>query len=215
MPRTVLNGIIGGIGVSLIILGLGIPFPASSPALSLTSAGSLLFSVNHLPLFFASFLPASILSISIRSELLRRCTMGATKHAFYVPIYLILIPAFFWIVVVILHRLDAANRATLVKSGWLFEIHDSVNQQGGVAWNYWTLFDFSKVEHNALKSATTNIVLVVVIGVLNLPVYLPALGLALQEPVNMNHEFIGQGAANVLAGMAGTVPNVLVDPPVS
>lgn len=215
MPRTVLNGIIGGIGVSLIILGLGIPFPASSPPLSLASAGSILFSVNHLPLFFASFLPACLLSISVRSEFLGRCTMGATKNAFYVPIYLILIPAFFWIIVVILHRAGAADMATLVKSGWLFEIHDSVNQQGGVPWDYWTLFDFSKIEHNALKSATTNIVLVVVIGVLNLPVYLPALGLALQKPVNMDYEFIGQGAANVLAGMAGTVPNVLVDSPVS
>lgn len=56
----------------------------------------------------------------------------------------------------------------------------------------------------------TNIVLVVVIGVLNLPIYVPALGLALKVKVNTNHEFIGQGVANILAGVAGTAPNILV-----
>lgn len=143
--------------------------------------------------------------------------MGATKHAFYVPICLILLPTIFWVIVVILHRANAAGMATLVESGWLFKVQETVNHQEGVgvSWAYWTLFDFSKVDGHALKSAATNIVVVVVIGVINLPIYLPALGLALEESVNMNHEFIGQGAANILAGMAGTVPNILVDPPVS
>lgn len=52
--------------------------------------------------------------------------------------------------------------------------------------------------------------LLVVIGVLNLPIYVPALGSSLDVSVNMNHEFMGQGVANILAGLAGTVPNILV-----
>ena len=100
----------------------------------------------------------------------------------------------------------------LVKKGWLFTVVTSNNRQKGLgkAWIYWTLFDFTKVEYHALKSATTSIVFLVVIGVLNLPIYVPALGASLDVPVNMNHEFIGQGVANIMAGVAGTVPNILV-----
>ena len=100
----------------------------------------------------------------------------------------------------------------LVEKGWLFGIDDSVKPQSGIgfAWVYWTLFDFSKVDLHALKDATTNIVLLVIIGVLNLPIYVPALGSSLGVSVNMNHEFVGQGVANILAGLAGTVPNILV-----
>ena len=100
----------------------------------------------------------------------------------------------------------------LVKNGWLFGVDNSTKRKSGIglAWVYWTLFDFSKVEIHALKNATTNIVLLVIIGVLNLPIYVPALGSSLSVPVNMNHEFVGQGVANILAGLTGTVPNVLV-----
>ncbi len=100
----------------------------------------------------------------------------------------------------------------LIEKGWLFCIDDSSNRSSGIgfAWVYWTLFNFSRVDLHALKDVTTNIVLLVVIGVLNLPIYVPALGTSLGVPVNMDHEFIGQGVANILAGIAGTVPNILV-----
>ncbi len=61
-----------------------------------------------------------------------------------------------------------------------------------------------------MKNAIENIVLLVVIGVLNLPIYVPALAFSLNVPYDMNHEFFGQGAANILAGLAGTAPNILV-----
>lgn len=112
-----------------------------------------------------------------------------------------------------MHKANAHGMATLVYSGWLFKIEKSGKQQRygrGLSWAYWHLFDFNNVEMQALGSAATNIVLVVVIGVLNLPVYVPALGSSLRVPYNMDHEFIGQGAANLLAGFAGTVPNILV-----
>ena len=102
----------------------------------------------------------------------------------------------------------------LVNSGWLFDVDDSAKPQSGlgVAWVYWSLFDFSMVQIHALKNATTNIVLLVIIGVLNLPMYVPALGLSLNTPISMDHEFLGQGIANLLAGSVGTVPNILVRP---
>lgn len=105
----------------------------------------------------------------------------------------------------------------LISSGWLFDIESSTDGRSrtGLTWVYWTLFDFRKVHFTALKAATTNIVLLVVIGALNLPMYVPALGCSLGVPIHMNHEFIGQGAANILAGLAGTMPNILVSQMIS
>ena len=101
--------------------------------------------------------------------------------------------------------------AALADRGWLFQI-EKQQYGSGRSWVYWTLFDFSRVRLHALKNAITNIVLLIVIGVLNLPIYVPALALTLDTSFNMNREFLGQGAANILAGMAGTVPNILVSP---
>jgi len=208
----VLTGIIGGIGVSLFILGLGLPLPPLSPALTLSNAGTVLFGSNHLGLLFASCGPAFFLSFSLRSDFLHRWTLGKSQHAYYIPLYLLSIPILFWVTVAGLQVTDRAGTDMLVKKGWLFGVDDSAKRQSGIgsAWVYWTLFDFYKVDLHALKNATTNIVLLVVIGVLNLPIYVPALGSSLGVPVNMDHEFMGQGIANILAGVAGTVPNILV-----
>jgi len=211
-PKTVLTGIIGGIGVSLFVLGIGLPFPRSSPGLSLSSAGRMLFAVDHLGLLSASCIPAFFLSLSLRSNLLRRMTLGGTNHAYYVPLFFLFLPIVFWITVASLHKANSKGMTKLVNHGWLFEIGSSAKHESGIgnSWLYWKLFDFTKVEPRAFKSSMTNIVLVVVIGVLNLPIYVPALGLALKVKVNTNHEFIGQGVANILAGVAGTAPNILV-----
>ncbi|KAL9599858.1 MAG: hypothetical protein Q9219_003552 [cf. Caloplaca sp. 3 TL-2023] len=105
---------------------------------------------------------------------------------------------------------DSEGMDSLTRTGWLFKVEDAATSHGSApSWVYWELFDFHNVKMSALKSATTNIVLVVVIGVLNLPVYVPALGHTLRVPIDMDHEFLGQGAANILAGLAGTVPNIL------
>jgi hypothetical protein len=101
----------------------------------------------------------------------------------------------------------------LSSNGWLFTVEESVLHQNGIgnAWDYWSLFDFSKVEWSAMAAATENIVLLVVIGVLNLPIYIPAMALVLGVPsYNMNHELIGHGVSNIFAGVVGTIPNLVV-----
>lgn len=204
-PQTVLTGAIGAIGLSLFILGLGLPIPESSPSLTLSNAGYL-FSKAHIPILAASFLPPFILSVTKRSKAVDKWTRGAVHSAYYVPAYLLAIPLIFWIVA-------GAQRIpleVLIKNGWLFRVQTLPDQRGiGTQWIYWREFDFSNVEWWALRHAITNIVLLVVIGVLNLPIYVPALGFTLDVPYNMNHELLGQGIANVLAGVAGTVPNIL------
>ncbi|KAJ7247016.1 sulfate transporter family-domain-containing protein [Mycena rebaudengoi] len=190
-PQTVLTGAIGAIGVSLFILGLALPYPPESPALSLSNAASMLFDRSHLTLLAASFLPAFILSVSLRSQ-----TRGLVSNAYYVPVYLLSMPAIFWITV----KAGKFSKDFLISTGWLFRVEVSYTSSAPIVanWNYWTLFDFR-----------LNIVLLVVIGVLNLPIYVPSLAFTLDMAYDMNHELLGQGAANILAGVFGTVPNVL------
>lgn len=209
-PHTVLTGAIGGIGVALFILGLELMLPESSPPLTLPTAGSVLFNVTHLPLLAVSFFPALLLSVSKRSKRLERWTFGASTNVYFIPVCLCAIPFMFWIIVAPMH----IPNEVLVRNGWLFRVDLSSSEQSGIGngWIYWREFDFPKVEWWAIKSATTNMVLLVVIGVLNLPIFVPALAYKLNVPYDMDHEFLGQGVANLLAGVAGTVPNILVSP---
>ncbi|KAJ7208245.1 hypothetical protein GGX14DRAFT_499613 [Mycena pura] len=206
-PQTVLTGAIGAIGVSLFVLGLGLPYPPTSTPLSLGNVASTLFARSHLGLLAASFFPAFVLSVTLRSQRLELWTRGLTRSAYYIPVYLLCIPVVFWILVRSLH----ISKEHLVTTGWLFTVDSTATSSGGIVsiWNYWALFNFKLVEWRALDSAVQNIVLLVVIGVLNLPIFVPSLAFSLDVSYNMNHELLGQGLANFLAGIVGTVPNIL------
>ncbi|KAH9985937.1 hypothetical protein F4779DRAFT_632465 [Xylariaceae sp. FL0662B] len=212
-PQTVLTGAIGGIGVSLFVLGLELTLPSGDGhSLTLSNAGPVLFSEDHVPLLVASLLPIVFMCFSIRSDTLNRLTRGAVQHPYYVPLYFLGIGALFWIIVGGLGIERIGGLHGLAERGWLFrtgEALDSGNVNLREALNYWSLFNFSLVDMSAFSHAVTNFVLLVVIGVLNLPVYVPALALSLDVPYSMNHELIGQGAANILAGACGSLPNIL------
>ncbi|KAJ7704782.1 sulfate transporter family-domain-containing protein [Mycena rosella] len=206
-PQTVLTGAIGAIGVSLFVLGLGLPFPPSATPISLSNAGSTLFAKSHLGLLAASFVPAFVLSVTLRSRRIELWTRGLIRSAYYIPVYLLVIPAIFWIAV----RAVGFSKEHLIATGWLFTVDATSTSSTAIVatWNYWSLFDFRLVEWWSLKSAIQNIVLLVVIGVLNLPIYVPTLAFTLDVSYDMNHELLGQGAANIFAGVVGTVPNIL------
>ncbi|KIJ65767.1 hypothetical protein HYDPIDRAFT_87501 [Hydnomerulius pinastri MD-312] len=175
--------------------------------------GNVLFNRIHIPLLFASIVPALFLSVSIRMPALSKATRGFTDHALYVPVYVLFIAGLFWTVAAGSGHATVNGMTRLSSDGWLFTVEDSVRNQKGIgrAWDYWSLFDFSKVEWSAMTAAIENIVLLVVIGVLNLPIYIPAMSLVLGVPsYNMNHELIGHGVSNIFAGVVGTVPNLVV-----
>lgn len=125
---------------------------------------------------------------SVRSETLNKLTRGAVQHPYYVPLYFLAVAALFWIIVGGLGIEKLGGLSALADSGWLFSTGESLGGENislKEALNYWNLFDFRLVEMSALKNAVTNFVLLVVIGVLNLPIYVPALALALDVPYNM------------------------------
>ncbi|KAJ7822227.1 hypothetical protein B0H13DRAFT_2448258 [Mycena leptocephala] len=200
-------------GAAFLILGLlkignlvWLPFPPSATPLSLSNVTSTLFDTHHHGLLAASFFPAFVLSVTLRSRHMELWTRGLTRSPYYIPLYLLVIPSIFWIVV----RSIGVPIKHLVAAGWLFQV-DTVSSPSALVagWNYWTLFDFRLVEWWALKSAIQNLVLLVVIGVLNLPIYVPTLAFTLDVSYDMNYELLGQAAGNILAGLVGTIPNIL------
>lgn len=119
----------------------------------------------------------------------------------------------FWAVAAGKGYSTAEGMERLSATGWLFTVEESVRHQRGLgrSWDYWSLFNFKRVEWHAMTAAIENIVLVVVIGVLNLPIYIPAMALSLDVPsYNMNHELLGHGISNIFAGVIGTIPNLVV-----
>ena len=203
----------GAIGVSLFLLALELTLPPTTPKLDLTSAGHVLFNDGHLPLLFASVLPALFLSLSMRLPFLAKVSRGFTGHALYVPTYMFTIVGIFWAVVAGTAQANKAGMRSLEDLGWLFTVQTDVtsNATHHQAWNYWTFFDFPKVQWSAMTAATQDIVLLVVIGVLNLPIYIPTMALTLDvSKYDMDHEFLGHGVSNLLAGAVGTIPNLVV-----
>ena len=202
----------GAIGVSLFLLALQLTLPPTAPKLDLASAGHVLFNDTHLPLFFASILPALFLSTSIRLPLLAKLTRGFTDHALYVPTYMFTIIGIFWVAVAATAQANKPGMSHLADVGWLFTVQPNIKSNAThQAWNYWASFDFPRVQWSAMTSAIQDIVLVVVIGVLNLPIYIPSMALTLDVPTyDMNHEFLGHGVSNILAGVVGTIPNLVV-----
>ncbi|KAF2035003.1 hypothetical protein EK21DRAFT_107635 [Setomelanomma holmii] len=210
-PGTVLTGAIGAIGVSLFVLGLELTLPASSEHLSIHTTRHVLFDRTHLPLLFASVGIALFISISVRSALLSKMTRGCTEHALYVPLFCFAVAGIFWIAVAATKHASSDGLNDLRSIGWLFTIEKSHQTIKGLDWNYWALFDFSLVHWSAMTAAIQDILLLVVIAVISLPVFIPAMALTLNAPAyNMNWEFLGHGVSNLLAGAVGTVPNLIV-----
>lgn len=124
-----------------------------------------------------------------------------------------LVAGIFWAVVAGTGQANLAGMKQLADLGWLFTLEGSHSSQelSQQAWNYWTLFDFPKVQWSATSAAIQEIVLLVVIGVFNLPIFIPTMALTLDvSKYDMDHEFWGHGVSNILAGVVGTIPNLVV-----
>ncbi|KAK2612805.1 hypothetical protein QQS21_001257 [Conoideocrella luteorostrata] len=213
IPSTVLNGTIGAIGLSLFMLGLELTLPPVSSEITLPSTKNVLFTAQHAPLLVASVVPTVLLCVSMRSEKFSKLTRGLTDHAMYVPTYVISIAAVFWITVAAKGYANGPGMETLAATGWLFTVQASPGDSDGQSalWNYWKLFDLNLIEWGAMVAATQNILLLLIIGVLNLPIFIPAMGVMLNEPAyNMDWELVGHGLSNIFSGAVGSLPNLVV-----
>lgn len=219
-PRTVLKGVVGAtifhslltkltiagaVGVSLYLLSLEVTLV---PLGSHLNAGAL-FERNHLPLLLASVIPAMFLSLSMRLAFLTRFTRGMTESPLYIPLYCLSLVAVFWLTVAVMGTIDIGR---LASQGWLFAITaDDPAMSKTHPWNYWALYNFRNIEWNAILTATDEILLLIAIGALTLFVFAQAAAEAVGVlEWSLNREFSGHAIANVLVGLSGTVPAMIV-----
>jgi MFS superfamily sulfate permease-like transporter len=192
----------GAVGVSLFLQGLEITLPRTSPHLSFNT----LFEKTHLPLLAASLGPAIFLSLSTRLSCFPSLIRNSTL---YVPLFCCAVGGIFWVVVAACSRVTIKG---LASAGWLFAAEEGSQHAPAVAeWDYWTLFDFGKVQWRALSAGIRDIILLVLIGTLSLPIFTSAAALEFNLPnYNLNHDFVGHGISNVVAGAIGALPNLFV-----
>ncbi|OJA08461.1 hypothetical protein AZE42_05050 [Rhizopogon vesiculosus] len=218
-PRHILVGCIGGVGIFLILTGLTVSTRLPSDALDPPTLETLRYFVLN-PHALAQWVPPAVLAV-----LLRLITMR-WKHQLVFPIYFMIIPAVFYVVVAAA-QLDLN---ALRKDGWLF---NSTEGAGGVedkwygfysylgeevpsiedehmAHSIFTRADFGLIQFTPIWTTLPIQFALLFFNILHPPLNVPALSVSLDEDIDTNKELVGHGYSNLLAGFLGTVPNYLV-----
>ena len=100
----------------------------------------------------------------------------------------------------------------LATTGWLFETQQPrPGFPPATGWNYWKLFDFSRVEWHALSAGVENYFLLLGIGTLVLAVFLQATAGLLRVPsIDLDYEIRLHGYSNIVAAAFGSLSGTLV-----
>ncbi|KAJ7629529.1 sulfate transporter family-domain-containing protein [Mycena polygramma] len=197
-PRHILVGCIGGVGAFLIETGLTVSLRISDDDFTATwSTFKFVFLDAHnlalwtIPLALAIFL-------RVITDLLR------WRHQLVFPLYFIMIPMVFYIVV----AAAQLNIGDLRDSGWVFDMVAGGKKEHW--YKFYSYYDFSKVRFGPLWATLPTQFALLFFNILHPPLNVPALSVSLNEDVDTNKELVAHGYSNLLAGIVGSVPNYLV-----
>ncbi|KZP23932.1 hypothetical protein FIBSPDRAFT_736539 [Athelia psychrophila] len=193
-PRHILVGCIGGVGAFLIETGLAVSIGMSDDDFA--------YDLTTLRIFFrpanlALWVPAAVLAVVLR------VITHKYHHQLIFPIYFLVIPVVFYIVVAAA-RLDIP---TLRATGWLFDLGDSADEKW---YEFYSYFDIGLVQMGAIWATIPTQLALLFFNILHPPLNVPALAVSLNEDVDTNKELVAHGYSNLIAGALGTVPNYLV-----
>lgn len=209
IPRHILIGCIGGVGWFLVATGFEVTARLDG---NLNYDGATLrkmFNPDTVALWIIPFVLAIFLYWS----------QHKIGSKFYLPTFILTIPAIFYFFVLSLDELDPAN---LRKTGWIFD-----GPEAGEPWWYFytlygrsrnlmfrsllTLTDFKLVRWDAIAETIPAMFALTFFGVLHVPINVPALAFSFGEDnLNLDRELIAHGISNALSGFAGSIQNYLV-----
>lgn len=198
-PRHILVGCIGGVGVFLILTGLTVSTRLPSDALdppTLETLRYFAFNVHAL----AQWIPPLILAILLRVITTR------WKHQLLFPIYFLVIPTVFYIVVVAADLDFDALR----KDGWLFESAQGSGDSEDKWYGFYSYFDLELIRWTPIWKTLPTQFALLFFNILHPPLNVPSLSVSLDQDIDTNRELVGHGYSNILSGLFGTVPNYLV-----
>ncbi|KAJ7153000.1 sulfate transporter family-domain-containing protein [Mycena filopes] len=197
-PRHILVGCIGGVGAFLIETGLTVSMRISDDDFTATweTFKFVFFDAHNLALWTIPLALAILLRVV--TESLR------WRHQLIFPLYFIMIPLIFYIVV----AAAQLNIADLRDGGWIFDMAAGGSKEHW--YKFYSYYDFSKVRFGPLWSTLPTQFALLFFNILHPPLNVPALSVSLNEDVDTNKELVAHGYSNLLAGVLGTVPNYLV-----
>lgn len=194
-PRIILLGAIGGIGWFLIETG----FEVST---GMNEEGGFKYNLETLEFLFGSERIMALWISALALAVILRLITAKIHHQLVFPIYFIIIPIVFYIVVAA-GRFDLKHlRAT----GWLFDVGD----EHVPWWKIYTYWDLRRVNYMALLQIMPTQMALLFFNLLHPPLNVPALAVSLDQEVDTDHELVSHGYSNFLAGLFGSVPNYLV-----
>lgn len=195
-PRHILVGCIGGVGVFLVLTGLTVSARLPSDALDPPTLETLRYFVSNSHAL-AQWVPPVVLAVLLRIMTAR------WKHQLIFPVYFLIIPIAFY-VIVIAASLDLDK---LRKDGWLFELAPGT---GDKWYEFYSYYDLNLIRWTPLWSTLSTQFALLIFNVLHPPFNVPALSVSLDQDIDTNQELVGHGFSNLLSGLLGSVPNYLV-----
>ncbi|KAK0748078.1 sulfate transporter family-domain-containing protein [Apiosordaria backusii] len=194
IPRHILIGCIGGVGWFLVATGFEV---------TARMDGSLNYNLETLKkLAQADTVPLWIIPLVLAIILFWGQSKITSK--FFLPLYILVIPAAFYAVVSMLGAVDPEK---LREDGWVFE----GPPEGEPWWYFWTLYKFHLVDWSAIVQCVPAMFALTFFGILHVPINVPALALNVGEDhADLNHELKLHGYSNFLSGCVGSIQNYLV-----
>ncbi|KFY16737.1 hypothetical protein V492_01127 [Pseudogymnoascus sp. VKM F-4246] len=194
IPRHILIGCIGGVGWFLIATGLEVTARLDG---NLEYNWTTLHKLIQLNTVFQWVTPLVLGMFLYRSSKI-------FTGKYYLPTFILLIPAIFYIFVFALPQLDIPQ---LREDGWIFDAPDA-NEPW---WFFYTLYDFKLVHWGAVAENIPAMFALTFFGVLHVPINIPALAFNIGEDhLDLDRELVAHGISNALSGFAGSIQNYLV-----
>ncbi|PKI84580.1 hypothetical protein MVES_001756 [Malassezia vespertilionis] len=223
-PETVLVGALGAIGLSLFLSGFEVT-QRSTFSWDLNYIRGL-FTNLAMPVTVVALVLTVVLCICVRikkqsgtrpnwqNSLRKRIVWDVCalfSNPFFTPTFFLLTGIVFWIAAIG----RGVSTESLKNHHWVF-VHVPPEEpllDRMRFYEFWQLFNFRLVRWDAIRQCIVEIVVLVIIGAINLPIYYPALRDQLPNvPRNttIQRELIGHGVTNLLSGLTGSLPNMIV-----
>ncbi|SHO77175.1 Similar to S.cerevisiae protein YGR125W (Putative protein of unknown function) [Malassezia sympodialis ATCC 42132] len=224
-PETVLDGALGAIGLSLFLSGFEV---AQRSSFEWTGEYlKSLFTSKGMPVVVSALVLTAMLCSGIRvkkrsgstkprwnTSFIRRLDWEFRQmcsNPFFTPAFNLTVGIVFWIIALI----SRSSMQSLVEHHWLFVTVPKGATLGSRMrfYEFWGLYKFHQVQWSALNEVIVEMIVLIIIGALNLPIYYPALVENLPDvprTASIKKEFIGHGIANILAGLCGALPVLVV-----
>lgn len=210
IPRHILIGCIGGVGWFLIATGLEVTARLEG---NLEYNWKTLLKLIQFNTVFQWVTPLVLGLFLYRSS-------KVFTGKYYLPTFILMIPAIFYIFVFALPQLDIPQ---LREDGWIFDAPDADEPW----WYFYTLYGMFQLQRSLYNTLTTTdfklvhwgavaenipaMFALTFFGVLHVPINIPALAFNIGEDhLDLDRELVAHGISNALSGFAGSIQNYLV-----